>query len=190
MRNSISRYEDYALLELFNGEKVKIDIADIEMLSEYKWTKAKVGYAVAQTKDGNIYMHRYLLSLNKGDKRLVDHVNGDGLDNRRRNLRICTKTQNQQNQRPRHTGRSKYKGVGYYVRDKKWRARVKNSAGRDIELGKFSCEMCAAIAYDEAAKNYHGEFAWLNRDHFPEINDNLHPLRDVDFQHGDQKRIS
>lgn len=188
MRNSIFKHGDYAEVVLTNGGKsVYIDIEDLEKITPYNWSYSKLGYATSNIDKQHVFMHRYLMGLSKGDGKFVDHANGDGLDNRKSNLRVCTKTQNQQNQRPTHTARSKYKGVGYYVRDKKWRARIVVDK-KDIELGKFSCEMCAAIAYDEAAKKYHGEFAWVNRDHFPEINDDSHPLRDVNFEHGDAKR--
>lgn len=167
-------------ITLSNGMKVKVSDCDYEELNQYIWHYATVGYAHMNIskKDGRdgILMHRHILGLRKGDGKIVDHINGDGLDNRRENLRICTKTQNQQNQKPRHTKRSKYKGVGYFVRDKKWRARIVVN-GKDIELGKFGCETCAAIAYDEAAVKYHREFAWLNREHF-EINEYLHDISD------------
>lgn len=163
-------------ITLSNGMKVKISDCDYEELAQYKWHHATAGYAFRNLSSSHTqeYMHRFILGLKKGDSKIVDHINGDGLDNRRENLRVCTKSQNQQNQKPRHTRRSKYKGVGYYVRDRKWRARIVVE-GKDIELGKFSCETCAAITYDEAAEKYHGEFAWLNREHFP-INDYSHEI--------------
>lgn len=165
---------------LSNGKSVKVSDCDFEELSKYNWHYATVGYAFRNDtknyKRDSVLMHRHILGLSKGDGKLVDHVNGDGLDNRRENIRICTKSQNQQNQKPRHTNRSKYKGVGYYKRDEKWRARIVVD-GSDIELGKFTCETCAAVAYDEAAEKYHKDFAWLNRDHF-EISEYSHPLSD------------
>lgn len=161
-------------LFLTNGEKALVDSSDYESLIKYTWSKSKLGYATANIDGQHYFLHRFIMGLSKGDGLIVDHKNGNGLDNRRSNLRVCTKTQNQQNQRTRHTSVSKYKGVGYYKRDKKWRTRIVYNK-KDIELGKFECETCAAIAYDEAAKVYHGEYAWLNKDHF-EINENLHPI--------------
>lgn len=145
----------------------KVSDVDYEMLSKYRWTYNKNGYAVRNgDRPGyTIYMHRVIMGLTEGDGLLVDHKNGNGLDNRRENLRVCTKTQNQYNQKPRHTSISKYKGVGYYNRDKKWRARIVVNR-KDIELGKFDSELEAAKAYDAAALEHHKEYAWLNRDHF------------------------
>lgn len=184
MRNSIFNRDGYSEIILTNGGRAaQVDNSNLAKLTAHTWSYSKLGYATTTINGQHYFMHRFIMGLSKGDGKYIDHINGDGLDNRLSNLRICTKSENQQNQRPRHVGRSKYKGIGYYVRDRKWRARIKYE-GRDIELGKFYCEMCAAVAYDEAAKKYHSEFAWLNRDHFPEINDCLHPLREVNFRHG------
>lgn len=154
-------------IKLSETKSAIISENDYIEISKYKWLYNKNGYAVrnGERRASTIYMHRQIMGLEVGNPLLVDHANGNGLDNRRDNLRICSKTQNQQNQKPRHTSVSKYKGVGYYLRDKKWRARIVVNK-TDIELGKFEIELDAAKAYDEAAIKYHGEYAWLNRDHF------------------------
>lgn len=92
----------------------------------------------------------------------VDHINGDGLDNRKENLRSCTNTENQRNQK-KVRGISKYKGVS--LLGGKWRASIRYKEGRArrrIRIGPFDSEICAAMAYDNAAIKYHGEFASLN----------------------------
>jgi hypothetical protein len=153
-------------IKLSRGKFAIVSDKDYEELTKYNWHYSSIGYAVRNVRiDVNkydcVYMHRQLMGLTKGDGLLVDHVNGDTLDNRRENLRVCTKTENQCNQRPRHTRASIYKGVGWYKRDKKWRARISVNK-TNIEIGKFTCETCAARAYNEAAQIHHGEFAWLN----------------------------
>lgn len=152
-------------IPLSQGKFALVDDEDFAQVSRFNWFYS-TGYAVRNIKlDTNVYkmelMHRFLLGLNFGDGKIVDHKNGNGLDNRRENLRICSKLENQRNQGPRHTKTSKYKGVGYFKRDKKWRARIKVGE-KDIEIGKFTTEKEAALAYNKAALKYFGEFAWLN----------------------------
>lgn len=92
--------------------------------------------------------------------RETDHRNGNGLDNRRKNLRPCTHAQNCRNAKPRSVS-SKYKGVGWSRVHNKWRARIRVD-GILKSLGVFTEEAQAARAYDRAAAEYFGEFARLN----------------------------
>jgi hypothetical protein len=95
---------------------------------------------------------------------LVDHRNLNGLDNRRSNLRLATHGENNQNKRKRKGASSRYIGVSFEKRIKKWSARIMYK-GKAIWLGNFKNEIDAALAYDKAARKYYGEFARLN---FPE----------------------
>ena len=149
-------------IPLTQGRFALVDDADFEMLSHWKWHAHTAGVAA------NIWfhngdrrttlMHRLLLLPNQEQQ--IDHINGDQLDNRRCNLRICTNTQNQQN---RHAvwGSSLFKGVGWSTARETWRARIK-LAGSDMWLGHFVNEADAARAYDKAAREMFGEFANLN----------------------------
>jgi hypothetical protein len=115
-----------------------------------------------------IPMHRMLLDAPKGF--FVDHINGDGLDNRRENLRLCTRSENAQNQKTQHRPKtSKYKGVNK-LKYGGWLVRIglhENGKRVRKSIGCFpkDKEIEAAKAYDEAAVRYFGEFARLN---FPE----------------------
>jgi hypothetical protein len=91
----------------------------------------------------------------------VDHINGNGLDNRKSNLRICTHQQNCENSRKRKKSFSKYKGVYWSKNAKKWVAQI-TIDGKSKHLGYFELEEDAAAAYDKAAVKYFGEFACLN----------------------------
>jgi len=106
-------------------------------------------------------MHRQI--INVPVFLLVDHINGNGLDNRKANLRPATHSQNVRN-RPKAryaSPRSKYKGVTWHKRKRKWNTRIRVK-GRTIPLGYFDNELHAAKAYDHAARKYHGDFASLN----------------------------
>ena len=93
---------------------------------------------------------------------MVDHVNGDGLDNRKANLRICNDAQNRANSsRRKGTFSSKYKGVNWCKKLQKWVAGIGVNHKR-VDLGYFVCEEDAARAYNVAAIKYHREFAQLN----------------------------
>jgi len=107
-------------------------------------------------------MHRQIART--PDHLVCDHVNHDGLNNRKKNLRNCTLTQNNANSRPSKNSSSKYKGVSWNKSRRKWAAFIKKN-GAQLHLGYFYDETSAAHAYDRAARKYHAEFANLN---FPE----------------------
>jgi hypothetical protein len=121
-------------------------------------------YAVRNVKAGSsrtttVRLHR--LILNAPQDLVVDHINGDSLDNRRANLRLATHSQNCCNKKKRENTSSRFMGVCFEKSKNKWCVRIRHS-GKRIWLGRFDSEIDAAKAYDEAAKKYHGEFARLN----------------------------
>jgi len=155
-------------IPLNKGKFALVDDKDYETLSVYKWYITPAGYASRhQTKEEygknprkTVFMHRYIAEARKGE--ITDHVNGNPLDNRRENLRVCTTQQNIFN-RPKlsKTGTSKYKGVMLRPYSR-WEANIKvNGKGR--YLGVFDTEKEAAHAYNIKAKELFGEFALLNR---------------------------
>jgi hypothetical protein len=103
-------------------------------------------------------MHRQITGAAAG--LVVDHIDNDGLNNRRSNLRICTIKQNSRNSRS-PGGASRYKGVSRDKRHKKWRVKIICN-GKRISVGYFANEIKAALAYDEHAKELFGEYAYLN----------------------------
>jgi hypothetical protein len=92
---------------------------------------------------------------------MVDHINRNTLDNRKSNLRICSHSENRCNTGPNKTNQTGYKGVSYCKRDNKYFAMIKKD-GKSFCVGEYKDPKDAAIAYNLAAKNLHGEFAYLN----------------------------
>jgi len=117
---------------------------------------AKRAYRRQDGKQSAIRLHTFLTGWP-----LVDHRNGNGLDNRRANLREATHAQNAQNRRMRSDNRSGFRGVSWVRRDKKWRAAI-TANGELSHLGDYVDPEAAARAYDTAAIELHGEFARLN----------------------------
>lgn len=147
---------------LTKGEYALIDDDDLEIINKYKWHCTSHGYASSVIPGDSKrlqYMHRFLLNAPEGMS--VDHINHNKLDNRRKNLRICTHKENTRNSRS-SVGKSQFKGVSYKPgRKKPWRSRI-HVNGEQIIIGDFVTEIEAAHAYDLAAKEYFGEFAYLN----------------------------
>ena len=105
-------------------------------------------------------MHRAVIDAPEG--LFVDHINHNGLDNRKRNLRIVTTQQNIWNTRGRDNNiSSKYKGVSWHKNKQKWEARIRID-NKPKYLGYFDDEKEAAEAYDRTAKKHRGEYAFLN----------------------------
>jgi len=152
-------------ISLTHGFVTLVDDEDYATLVKYRWFARHSGNSLyAQRNErgpeprGTVHMHRCIIGCPEGME--VDHVNHNGLDNRRSNLRICTKTQNQANRR-KGRGTSKYKGVTFRHDRYRWEARIR-AKGRLIQLGTFSDERSAALAYDYAAVGHFGAFACTN----------------------------
>lgn len=152
---------DYRLIPLSRGLLTMVDIEDFDRLRLINWHSTASGYAY-NNKLG--YLHRYI--LNAPASVLVDHINGNTIDNRRSNLRFATDGENSWNSKPKPS-KSMYKGV-YFLKNrksKKWLSSIYRD-GIAHRIGTFECEEEAARAYDKKAKELFGEFAYLN---FPEF---------------------
>lgn len=163
------RFGDIYEITLPNGSIAKIDREDLHLVEPYRWralvVKKGPGYIYAVTtpprQRATIYLHRLVLGAARGQ--LVDHINGDTLDNRRCNLRLCSVAQNAANSaKYLKPSSSQFKGVSR--QGCKWAAQI-STGGRARVLGRFDDEEVAARAYDAEASIVYGEFARLN---FPE----------------------
>lgn len=151
-------------IPLTRGKIAVVDDSDWEWLKEYKWYcgKTKKGklYARAKINGKEVSMHRLIMDAPKGVT--VDHVSGITLDNRRSNLRLCSQADNNRNAvKHNFNTSSMYKGVRKHACGK-WHSRIQVN-DKTISLGLFDSEIEAAEAYNNAAKEYFGEFAQLNK---------------------------
>ncbi len=152
-----------ALIPLNQGKSAQLDIIDID-LAELRWTLNCSRYANRRIeKNGqgkHVSMHRVVLERKLGRSitagMVVDHINGDGLDNRRENLREATQAQNLRNTRLRSDSASRYKGITPIVPNT-WKAFINEQL-----IGYFDTAQDASLAYDKAALALYGEFACLN----------------------------
>jgi len=155
-------------IPLTQGKFALVDDEDFEYLNQFKWCALKrphTFYAVRNLPNGKgkqklIGMHRVILKVTDGEIE-CDHIDWNGLNNQKSNLRLCTSAQNEKNKKPIEGRASKYKGVCWHKGAKKWYSQIiiKN---KKTYLGCFIDEIEAAKAYDEMAKLHFGEFAYLN----------------------------
>lgn len=149
-------------IELSKGMVAIVDDADHEQLIGTNWFASaghQTYYAVCA--GGRELMHRFLMKPGKNEE--VDHINGNGLDNRRENLRVCSKSQqrcNQGKRREKNGASSRFKGVCYDKSRGQWAFSVRFKGA--IVRGRRDSEIAAALCYDHHARQMHGPFARLN----------------------------
>ena len=154
-------------ISLTKGQFTIVDNEDFERLNQYKWFCSNRGYVCRNKKLGygkfnrkTEWMHR--LIINTPENMYTDHINGNKLDNRKSNLRICIKSENNRNVNKRKNNTSGYKGVFFNKVWKTWF--VKLTIGKKYITGgkTYKNPKEAAIRYNKLAKKYYGEFASLN----------------------------
>lgn len=149
-------------IPLTQGRVTVVDDCDFDYLMQWKWCVSHYGYAVRTVwRNGVVYMHREILTRAGKAGKFTDHIDQDKLNNVRHNLRPATKSQNMCNRGLQTNNPSGYKGVQWFKRDSKWRARIKKD-GKEVHLGYFDTKEEAAHVYNKVALKYHGEFACLN----------------------------
>lgn len=166
-RQPVDNGDGTVSVPLTKGMHALIDAGDLELVRPYRW-HAQVARNTAYATTGNgqnnnprIRMHRLIVGPGTGEP---DHINGDGLDNRRCNLRLLTHQQNLRRAKQVHPGStSRFRGVAWSRGKQRWVVHIKVD-GRSRFVGYFYDEVEAALAYDRAARVYHGEFCVLNFD--------------------------
>lgn len=151
-----------------SGRVAVVDDADYGLVSQYRWLarrgRNETYYAIRFWQEDSKVRSQFMHTLLTGLRR-TDHINHDGLDNRRRNLRDGTGPRNAWNTRKFTVRSSRYKGVCWDAGKQKWMVRV-SIDGRARVVGRFASEIRAARAYDRAARESYGEYAFLN---FPDL---------------------
>lgn len=142
-------------IKLQTGNFAHFDNKDLELVSRYKWYEDH-GYARTSSFGKKLYMHRLLMDAKS---KHIDHINGNKLDNRKENLRLCTNAQNRINVNKYKNNKSGYKGVSFH--SNLWRATIVRN-GKQYSLGYHKSKEEAALAYNIKAKQLFGEFANLN----------------------------
>jgi hypothetical protein len=155
----------HKLVRMISEVEVLVDDADYALVAQHKWSVNTAGYVTAWMlvagKKTKVLLSRFLLNAPKGI--LVDHKDGNTLDHRRKNLRLCSYAENARNGKAKRTKNrsSIYKGVSFFTRYGKWKAQITLNR-EQMNIGYFDNEIHAALAYDLWAKELHGEFARVN----------------------------
>jgi hypothetical protein len=155
-------------IALTRGKVTTVDDEDYEYLSKFKWhaqPSRETFYAVRTQRIGSkrvqIRMHRVILGISESSL-FADHRDRNGLNNQKNNLRLATILENNRNKSGQKNSKSKFKGVSWYPRNKKWGVRIRIKEIGQIFIGLYKDESEAAKEYDIVATKYFGEFAKLN----------------------------
>ncbi len=149
-------------IPLTRGKFALVDARDYYRLVKFPWQaipSLRTFYAARKLAGKTVKMHRMIMDA--PGHLLVDHIDHNGLNNAKSNLRLCTSAQNGQNMASIARGRSMYKGVTWDKRSKKWVAKIQGN-GKRTHIGTFKNDIDAARAYDKKASQLHGQFACLN----------------------------
>jgi hypothetical protein len=151
-----------AYIALTKGYEAVIDAADVPLVEGWNWYAQPGGRTVYAASKGaacgrrcRVFLHRLLLG--EPLDVFVDHVNSDGLDNRRANLRLASASQNQHNKAMQNNNTSGFKGVTWKANKRQWVARI-SCGGKSKHLGYFDTPEAAHFAYASASAAIHGEF--------------------------------
>lgn len=181
-KSTLLSYDCARRIPLTHGKFAIVDPDDYDRLSQHNWrctfdgnTYYAYTFCYKNRKNKKVFMHRLILNAPKG--LIVDHIDGNGLNNRKKNLRLCTWRQNAFNRGPKQNSSSRYKGLSWQRQYNKWYARI-SYKGKGIYLGRYDDETEAALAYDRKAEQLFGEFAYLN---FPQLAEFREALRKIIF---------
>lgn len=157
-------------IKLTQGKVALVDDEDFEYLSQFNWSVfippnrktcyAARGFTIGKNRRSTVRMHREIMKAPPSMQ--VDHRDGNGLNNQKENLRVCTASQNRMNEGIRKDSTSGYRGVHWVKGKKKWKAVIVRNR-KFYQLGYFPTKELGAAAYNEAAKEIFGEFAVLNK---------------------------
>lgn len=152
-------------IKLTQNQIALIDDDDLEKVSNHNWYSHKRTnkfYAESTINKKHIHLHRFILGVNDSNI-IIDHIDGNSLNNQKSNLRLCSFAENQMNKKPyKNAPISNIKGISFISATKKWRAQIQSSK-KKIYIGVFDDYKNAALAYNNKAIELHGNFANLNK---------------------------
>ena len=153
---------------LTQGKVAIVDDEDFEYLNQFKWFVNNINeklyvrrnIRLFKNKQTTILMHRFIMKADKG--MIIDHLDGNPLNNQKNNLRICTHAENMRNSKIPKNNTSGFKGVSFVKKHNRYESSIRIN-NKKIYIGYYIDPIDAARAYNAAALKYHGEFAHLNK---------------------------
>lgn len=161
--NKVEFVDDIAYVYTNKGEQIIIDAEDYDKIKHLCWglTNLNYVYATEHLTHKNVQIHRVIMDILDKPDIIVDHKNGNPLDNRKSNLRLCTKAQNSYNKRMQPYNTSGVTGVTWDKRTNKWKASI-GYKGKTLHLGTFDSKQDAINARKQGEDKYFGEFSYNN----------------------------